>query len=1029
MSRKKNEPTTYLALAGALLALVILVAGTAWSGATASRETADAAHSVSMLYMDELAGRREQVVEEKLEDSVGTINIAVDLMSDGDLQDVEHLRAYQRHVKRLFNLKRFAFVDANGRVYTADEGITDDAGLYGFDFATLDGPSITVRDANETNKTAVIAAPIRDRNISIEGQSLVVCFMEMDMDVMLEGVSMSSQGSQTTYCNLYTRDGRALTNTVLGGLAVEDNLIEALSRASYEQGSSFDQVKSDFAQGSKGAVSFTYNGIQETLSYTPVKGTDWMLTYLVRESLITERIRAVSDGIIARSAGQTLLTAAVLIGVFMIVMNQTRRNAQLALEKETSEAESRIKHQEMERQIALQNELLEQKAEHEQQERMITALASDYRGVYYIELDRDRGMCYQARGDIAGLHVGESFDYLAAFAAYCERYVTEPYREGFMAFVQPDAIRAALRESLVVSYTYMISLDGRESWEQVRFAGVRHLEDRDDGIVHSVGACFVDVDAETRAAQAQQQALRDALAAAEGASRAKTAFLSNMSHEIRTPMNAIIGLNSIALNEEGVPPKVRDYLKKTGDSAQHLLGIINDVLDMSRIESGRMTVKNEEFSFAKSLEQVNTIISGQCAEKGLEYDCHTVGTIDDYYVGDGMKLRQVMINILGNSVKFTPEGGKVTLLVEEGPRFDGHATLKLVFKDTGIGMSPEFLPHVFEAFSQEDAVSTSRYGSTGLGLPITKSIVELMNGHIEVESTQGVGTTFTVTIVLGESDRTGADMLEEALDRTELSVLAIDDDPIALEHAQVILEASGIACEVANSGEQGVEMVSLRHARRDDYDLVIVDWKMPGIDGVEATRRIREIVGPEMPIVILTSYNWDDIANEAHKAGVDSFVPKPLFAATVLDEFQSAFRRKGRAGQDTRASLEGRRVLLAEDMQVNAEIMSMVLGMREVEVDVAENGRVAVDKFLSSEPGHYDAILMDMRMPEMDGLEATRAIRAMDREDARTIPIIALTANAFDEDVQRSLQAGLNAHLSKPVEPETLYDTLSTLIK
>ena len=402
--------------------------------------------------------------------------------------------------------------------------------------------------------------------------------------------------------------------------------------------------------------------------------------------------------------------------------------------------------------------------------------------------------------------------------------------------------------------------------------------------------------------------------------------------------------------------------------------------------------------------------------------------MDDYYIGDAMKLKQVMINILGNAVKFTPTGGSVRFLIEEGKRYDRNAVLKFVISDTGIGMSKEFLPHIFDPFSQEDSTSTSKYGSTGLGMPITKSIVELMNGHIDVVSEKGKGTTFTVTLTLGESDRK-QQMDEVGLAPHEMNVLVIDDDPIALEHAEIVLEQVGISCETAESGWEGIDKVRIRHGRREDYNLIIIDWKMPEMDGVETTRQIRKIVGNNTPVIILTSFNWDDIAEEAREAGADTFVSKPLFASTVMDEFAEAFRSKNEALEERTADLKGRRVLLAEDMPINAEIMMMVLTAREMEVDLAENGLVAVNLFESHDPGYYDAILMDMRMPEMDGLEATRAIRSLPRDDAGTIPIIALTANAFDEDVQQSMQAGLNAHLSKPVEPEALFETLEKLIK
>ena len=399
-----------------------------------------------------------------------------------------------------------------------------------------------------------------------------------------------------------------------------------------------------------------------------------------------------------------------------------------------------------------------------------------------------------------------------------------------------------------------------------------------------------------------QKALAAALEEAERANRAKTAFLSNMSHEIRTPMNAIISLNRIAMEDPAVSDTVREHLKKVDGSARHLLNIINDILDMSCIESGRITINNEEFPFAKEIEQVNSMIGSQCGEKGLDYEFRVNGKTDDYYVGDGMRLRQVLINLLGNAVKFTPKGGTVSFTVEEGPRKDGRAELRFIVSDTGIGMSEEFLPQLFDAFSQEDSSSTNIYGSSGLGMAITKSMVELMDGSIKVESVKGEGTTFTVTLILGESDR--------------------------------------------------------------------------------------------------------------KDAGDDSFAAD------------------GTAGgnEDGNTGLSGRRILLAEDVAINAEIIKMMLSQAEIKVDHAENGRIAVERFRDHDEWYYDAILMDLRMPEMDGLEATKAIRKMDRADAAKIPVIALTANAFEEDVQRSLEAGLDAHLSKPVEPETLFRTLEDLI-
>ena len=1024
--KNTKQNTARTIVAGAFIITLVLVLTTIWMGRSAGRDTEEAVRTVSFLYLDELAGRREQVVAENLKDRIFDMETALDLMTEEDLQDEAHRQAYQIKMKALFKLEKFAFVDEEGLIYTS-VGVLDEIGAYSFDHLHLTEAEISLKNVTDIDKKVIIATPV---DLMSEGKHLIASFMEIDMQEMLSGVSMKAQEDGATFCNIYTDYGIALSNTVLAGLAGEDNLLEAMKQATFESGYSYEGFVEGFRGDQRGAVSFSYEGVRMTLAYVPVEKTDWLLTYLIRESVISEEIGSISDGIIRRSILQSVLIVLILIGLFAYIIKQTRRNAKLQMERETADAENRVKQQGLEHRLRLQEELLEQKKQQEEQTRLITALASDYFSVYYLDLDQDVGVCYQSHEDMAdGFKVGDRFAYVASVTAYAEKNIKEEYRADFLQFIQPENIKARLREQRVISHRYLVHRNGRDSWEEARFAGVRHPEDREDHKVHAVGACFVDVDLETRKTMAQSEALQEALSAAEAANKAKTAFLSNMSHEIRTPMNAIIGLDNIALNDPTISESTREHLEKIGTSAHHLLSIINDILDMSRIESGRMVIKSEEFSFAKTLGQVNTIISGQCRDKGIEYDCRVLGKVEDYYIGDDMKLRQVMINILGNAVKFTPEGGKVTFTVEETAHYEGKSTLRLVISDTGIGMSEAFLPRLFDAFSQEDSSSTNRFGSTGLGMPITKSIVELMNGTIEVRSKKGEVTTFTVTVTLLESERRSTGEGTEDVHPEELCVLVIDDDPIACEHAQVVLGQVGVRCEKAMSGQEGLEMAKLRHARREPYNLILVDWRMPEMDGVETTKQIRAAVGDEILVIILTSSSWDDIADEARAAGVDSFVAKPLFAGSVLDEFREAFNKKNAQLVSVTADLTGRRILLAEDMEVNAEIMMMVLSMREMEVEHAENGRIAVDMFAASPVGYYDAILMDMRMPEMDGLEATRTIRGLKRADAGQIPIIALTANAFDEDVQRSMQAGLNAHLSKPVEPEALFKTLEGLIK
>ncbi len=656
-------------------------------------------------------------------------------------------------------------------------------------------------------------------------------------------------------------------------------------------------------------------------------------------------------------------------------------------------------------------------------------MASDYRNVYHVNLDEDDAVCYRKdpqddEQSPAGVH----FKFSERFRYYGENYVDEDYREGFLDFIDPDNIRDVLGRENIVSYRYLARRNGREYYEMLRMAGVRHKEDRDDNIVHAVGVGFTVIDAQMRDDLARNRALSAALAEAKEANKAKTAFLSNMSHEIRTPMNAIIGLDSLALRDETLSDTTRGYLRKINESARHLLGIINDILDMSRIESGRLVLRKEEFSFSGMLEQINTMVMSQCSDKGLSFDCHIEGHVDDYYIGDDMKLKQVLINILSNAVKFTDAPGRITMIVSRANVYEDHSTIRFVVKDTGIGMDEEFIPKLFDSFTQEDSSRNNKYESTGLGMAITKNIVELMHGSISVKSKKGEGSEFTVMVTLRNCDNPHIDV--DSVNVRDMNVLVVDDDPIACEHALVVMDEAGIRADTASSGKEALDMLEVAHAKHEPYNLVLLDWKMPEMDGVEAARQIRKLYSNDTTVIILTSYNWDEIIDEALHIGVDSFLSKPLFASTIIDEFLRIARRNSMSvyKEKRRAELSGRHILLAEDIFINAEIVKELLGTRGVLIDHAENGRLAVELFEKSEPGFYDAVLMDVRMPEMDGLEAAQKIRAMDREGAKKIPIIAMTANAFDEDVQHSLQAGMNAHLSKPVDPSHLYQTLEELI-
>ena len=667
---------------------------------------------------------------------------------------------------------------------------------------------------------------------------------------------------------------------------------------------------------------------------------------------------------------------------------------------------------------------------HTQSNSMITALSSDYRSVYHVNLDENVGICFrQDTADPEQTPEGVEFPFYERFAWYGQHSVAESYREGFMSFIDPKNIRESLSTRPIIAYRYLARRAGHEYYEMIRMAGVRRVEDRDDHMVHSIGVGLTVIDEEMRETMAKNEALAEALALAEEANIAKTSFLSSMSHEIRTPMNAIIGFDTLALRDETLSPHTREHLEKIGDSAKHLLALINDILDMSRIESGHMVLRREEFSFSGMLEQINTMVMSQCADKGLTYECRILSRVDDDYIGDDMKLKEVLLNILSNAIKFTNAPGSVTLMVERTAMFEDQSTLRFRVRDTGIGMDREFIPKIFDAFSQEDGSRRNKYGSTGLGMAITRNIVEMMNGTIEVESEKGVGTEFTVTITLRNCAARKADR-GDSIDPSGMHVLVVDDDAVAAEHARMALDEAGIRADACLSGEDALKMMEVQHTKQAPYNLVLMGRDMPGMSGLEACAEIRKLYDRETAVVILTGYTFDDIREEADRAGVDAFLAKPLFAAGVIEAFERVARRNNMSlfKEKKRAELAGRRILLAEDMEINAEIMMDMLDMGDVQADHAENGRIAVEMFEGSAPGTYSAILMDVRMPEMDGLEAAAAIRALDREDSKRIPIIALTANAFDEDVQRSLQAGMNAHLSKPVELEHLFQILGELI-
>ena len=650
-------------------------------------------------------------------------------------------------------------------------------------------------------------------------------------------------------------------------------------------------------------------------------------------------------------------------------------------------------------------------------------LARDYTEMFYVNTDTEEFTEYR-KGEESGAleEVRRGWHFFSDCKVELSESVCPNDREAFLAAMNRKRLMKALAHKDTFVMTYRRLVRGKPVYVSMK---ISRMENDEQFII--IG--FMDVDAEMREAIAKNEALSDALSSAEAANRSKTTFLTGMSHEIRTPINAIIGLDTLALKNKALDGGTRDYLEKIGDSAHHLLTIINNVLDMSRIESGREFLHKSEFSLGTVLEQINSQFAAQCADKGIGYECRVNGELDDHYIGDDVKLKEVLVNILTNALRTTEESGSITLTAEKTAEYDNQAVLKFCIKDTGVGIDKENIPKIFDEFSQDDGAGRSKFGSSGLGLAISKKIVELMNGSIEVESEKGVGTVFTVIVTLHKGNKKENGHVGE-LDPHSLFILVVDDNPIEAQHAQMVLEDAGIRAETCSSGAEALRKMEVQHARKQPYNIVLMDWNMPGMNGMETSIEILKLYDKQSIVVAMTAYSWEDIREEAHAVGVENYIEKPLYAASIVENLERIVHRSNMAIflENKKARLEGRRILLAEDVQINAEIMMDMLEMENIKVDHAENGKVAVELFEKSTSGIYSAILMDVRMPQMDGLEAAKTIRAMDREDAKRIPIIALTANAFDEDVQLSLQAGMNAHLNKPVEADHLIRILGELI-
>ena len=512
----------------------------------------------------------------------------------------------------------------------------------------------------------------------------------------------------------------------------------------------------------------------------------------------------------------------------------------------------------------------------------------------------------------------------------------------------------------------------------------------------------------------QFQELEKAQQTAIEATKAKSKFLSNMSHDIRTPMNAIVGMTAIATAHIDDQNQVQNCLRKIALSSKHLLGLINDVLDMSKIESGKMTLSMDQVSLKEVVEGIVSIVQPQVKAKRQKFDVHIENIVTENVCCDSVRLNQVLLNLLSNATKYTPEEGSIQLSMfeEDSPKGENYVRTHVKVKDNGIGMSPEFLKQIYESYSRADGTRVHKTEGAGLGMAITKYIIDAMGGTIEVQSELDKGTEFHIALDLEKATVTDLDMV-----LPPWNVLVVDDDELLCQTAADSLKSIGVKAEWTLSGEKAIQMAMEHHHARNDFQIILLDWKLPGMDGFQVAKELRRNLGDEIPILLISAYDWSEFESEARNAGISGFISKPLFKSTLfygLRQYMGVNESNDEVSEQD-LDLSGRRILLAEDNELNWEIASELLSDLGVQLEWAEDGQICLDKFLDSPEGYYDAILMDIRMPIMTGYESTQAIRALNRSDASSIPIIAMTADAFSEDIQRCLSCGMNAHIAKPI--------------
>lgn len=894
--------------------------------------------------------------------------------SDEDISDFIESR------KKQWNFRDFYFISSNGSYRTAE-------GKSGFiDFKDQmsrlinDGKPVMMDIAFPGSpELQVFAVP--SEGGTYKGFEYGAIAIAYDNASMIKNLNVSAfDGLAQSYVVYST--GRVLLDNVGEKEEGVYNFLAFLEKDADMSKEETEKLKTEFQNGGSGISTLRYSGKRYYLIYNPVDFLDGMLIGVVPTDVVNSSMNRLQ--LVTMSV---FISIACAIGTALVLI-LIRKNKKELMEKETD-----IKYRE---------ELFSNLSDNVDD--IFLMLDADGLQINYISPNSEK---------LLGIKIPET----------PERDETVQNeilgKQGFGILDYLPQIDAGERREWEHEYIHQITGD-------VRY--FRILAYRSDilGI-----AKYIVVLSDRTQEHVMNQSLTNAMNLAKSANEAKSNFLANMSHDIRTPMNAIVGLATLLGREADSPEKVQEYTRKIVFSSQHLLGLINDILDMSKIESGHTALNVTEFSLCALIEEIHSIVSSQTKAKKQSLKFRTKGDVPDLVQGDRMRLNQILLNLLSNAVKYTEVGGEIYLTVEAlGQRIREHAHLRFTVQDNGYGMSAEFIKNIFDPFSRENTEQKREIKGTGLGMAITKNIVDLMGGTISVESTKGKGSVFSVELefrTVGEEEDNG---FWKYHNLTRL--LVADDEEDVCCNIKELMSGTGVTVSCAADGAQAVKLASEAFDSGLSFDIILLDWKMPEMDGIEAARRIRKKVGRDVPIMVLTAYDFSDIEEEAGKAGVDLFLPKPFFVSNfrrVVSQYYSRNTEDSLKKKEPEALRPGINILVVDDNELNAEIISGLLNTEGVLCEAVGSGIKAIERFENAEPDEFDLIFMDIQMPDMDGYEATRKIRACKNANAASVPIIALTANAFDTDVQKAFDAGMNAHMSKPVDMKKLRQVIRRFVK